>query len=149
VSKKTRRSFTADEKAAIVGRHLVDKVPVSKLCDEYGIQPSFFYNWQKVLVGNAARAFEPDGRERARPSREAGPTGADAERVRAADARHLDRQPQLRIRDPIAPQRNNRERVSNLPEWGEPAISALRDGMARQGARFCTSCSGKRSRTLP
>lgn len=51
-------------------RHLVDKVPVSNLCDEYGIQPSMFYNWQKVLVDNAARAFEPDGRERARPSRE-------------------------------------------------------------------------------
>ncbi len=71
MSKKTRRSFTADQKAAIVRRHLVDKVPVSNLCDEYGIQPSMFYNWQKVLVDNAARAFETEGRERARPSREA------------------------------------------------------------------------------
>ena len=53
MSKKTRRSFTADQKAAIVRRHLVDKVPVSNLCDEYGIQPSMFYNWQKVLVDQA------------------------------------------------------------------------------------------------
>jgi len=30
-----------------------------------------FYNWQKVLVDNAARAFETDGRERTRPSHEA------------------------------------------------------------------------------
>jgi transposase-like protein len=70
VSKKTRRSFTADQKAAIVRRHLVDKVPVSNLCDEYGIQPSMFYNWQKVRLDSAARAFETDGRERTRPSRE-------------------------------------------------------------------------------
>jgi transposase len=71
VSKKARRSFTADQKAAIVRRHVFDKVPVSNLCDEYGIQPSMFYNWQKVLADNAARAFETEGRERGRPSREA------------------------------------------------------------------------------
>lgn len=71
MSKKSRRKFTADQKAAVVRRHLVDKVPVSNLCDEYGIQPSMFYNWQKVLVDNAAKAFGSDPAERARPSREA------------------------------------------------------------------------------
>jgi transposase-like protein len=69
--KKTRRKFTAEQKAAVVRRHLVDKVPVSNLCDEYGIQPSMFYNWQKVLVDNAARAFDGDTVDRTRPSREA------------------------------------------------------------------------------
>lgn len=71
MSKKTRRKFTADQKAAVVRRHLVDKVPVSNLCDEYGIQPSMFYNWQKVLVDNAARAFDTGPADRERPSREA------------------------------------------------------------------------------
>lgn len=71
MSKKSRRKFTADQKAAVVRRHLVDKVPVSNLCDEYGIQPSMFYNWQKVLVDNAAKAFGADPGERVRPSREA------------------------------------------------------------------------------
>lgn len=71
MSKKTRRKFTADQKAAVVRRHLVDKVPVSNLCDEYGIQPSMFYNWQKVLVDNAARAFDTSGTDRERPNREA------------------------------------------------------------------------------
>lgn len=52
-------------------RHVFDKVPVSNLCDEYGIQPSMFYNWQKVLADNAVRAFTPESRERDRPSREA------------------------------------------------------------------------------
>lgn len=71
MSKKTRRKFTAEQKAAVVRRHLIDKVPVSNLCDEYGIQPSMFYNWQKVLVDNAARAFDTGAVDRERPSREA------------------------------------------------------------------------------
>jgi transposase-like protein len=35
-----RRKFTTDQKVAILRRHLVDKVPVSDLCEEYKIQPS-------------------------------------------------------------------------------------------------------------
>lgn len=70
MSKKDRRRYSAEEKAAIVRRHLVDKVPVSNLCDEYKIQPSMFYNWQKQLLDNAARVFS-DARENSRPSREA------------------------------------------------------------------------------
>ena len=33
-----RRRFAADQKATILKRYLVDKVPVSDLCDEYGIK---------------------------------------------------------------------------------------------------------------
>jgi len=44
---RTRRHFTPDEKAAILRRHLADKVPVSDLCDEYHLQPSVFYLWQR------------------------------------------------------------------------------------------------------
>ena len=35
-----RRTFSADEKGSILRRHLVDKVPVSNLCDEYGLNPT-------------------------------------------------------------------------------------------------------------
>jgi transposase len=66
--KKNRRRFTSEEKATIVRRHLVDRVPVSDLCDEYKIQPSVFYSWQKTLVDGAARAFEPG--DSAKSSRE-------------------------------------------------------------------------------
>ena len=45
--KKKRRSFTAEQKAAILRRHHIDKVPVSQLCEEAGLQPSVFYYWQK------------------------------------------------------------------------------------------------------
>ena len=40
----SRRRFTTEQKVAMLRRHLVDKVPVSDLCDEYRIQPSLFYS---------------------------------------------------------------------------------------------------------
>jgi transposase-like protein len=43
---------------AIVRRHLVDGVPVSDLCDEYGLQPTQYYNWQKQLFENGDLAFQ-------------------------------------------------------------------------------------------
>jgi len=58
-----RRHFSAPEKAAIVKRHVIDRVPVSDLCDEYGLQPTQIYNWQKQLFDNAATAFERPGRK--------------------------------------------------------------------------------------
>ena len=59
MSKKTRRSFPPEVKAAIVRRHIMDKVPVSDLCDEYSIQPSLFYQWQTLVMGNLEAAFQP------------------------------------------------------------------------------------------
>ena len=56
--KRSRRSFAPEQKAAIVRRHLADKVPVSDLCDEYKIQPSVFYGWQSALFENLEVAFE-------------------------------------------------------------------------------------------
>ena len=38
--KKTRKHPSAEEKAVVLKRYLVDKVPMSDLCDEYGLQPS-------------------------------------------------------------------------------------------------------------
>jgi transposase-like protein len=34
---------------AILRRHLVDKVPVSDVCDKVGIHPTLFYCWRKEL----------------------------------------------------------------------------------------------------
>lgn len=61
-----RRTFSAEEKVSILRRHLVDKVPVSNLCDEYGLNPTVFYRWQKEFFENGTAAFErrTDGRER-------------------------------------------------------------------------------------
>jgi transposase-like protein len=55
---QTRRSFTAGQKAAIVRRHLADKVPVSDLADEFDVQPSQIHAWVNQVLAQAERAFE-------------------------------------------------------------------------------------------
>jgi transposase len=56
-SKKTRRHYTTEQKVAILKRHMVDKVPVSDLCNELELQPSVFYQWQRQVLENLAAAF--------------------------------------------------------------------------------------------
>ena len=58
MSKPQRKHYTPQEKVAILRRHLLDQVPVSKLCEEYAISVANFYNWQKVFFENGAVAFE-------------------------------------------------------------------------------------------
>jgi len=59
---RSRRTFSAEEKAAVVKRYLVDKIPVSDLCDELGLQPTQIYQWQKQLFENAHAAFAKTSR---------------------------------------------------------------------------------------
>jgi transposase len=54
-----RRRIGTDQKATILKRYLVDKVPMSDLCDEYGIKPNQIYAWQKILFDNVEAAFHP------------------------------------------------------------------------------------------
>ena len=61
MTRKTRRRFSPEQRSAILRRHLVDKIAVSDLCDEYSIQPSLFYGWQKQLFDNIESALQ-DGR---------------------------------------------------------------------------------------
>ena len=60
--KKGRKHYTGEEKVAVLRRHLLEKVPVSDLCDELGLQPTVFYRWQKEFFENGAGAFEAKGR---------------------------------------------------------------------------------------
>ena len=53
-----RRRFGTDQKATILKRYLVDRVPISDLCDEYGIKPNQIYAWQKILFDHAETAFQ-------------------------------------------------------------------------------------------
>lgn len=67
--RRPRRQYTPEQKAAILRRHLVDKVPVSNLCNEYELQPSLFYSWLKLALENLQGALTPhangaDRRER-------------------------------------------------------------------------------------
>ena len=56
---KERKHRTPEEKVAILRRHLVDQVPVSNLCEEYGLHPTVFYRWLKQFFENGAAAFGP------------------------------------------------------------------------------------------
>ena len=70
--KKTRTHYTPKEKVAILRRHLLEQEPISKLCDELGLQPTVFYRWQKEFFENGAAAFEQ--KARIQPSRSGSPT---------------------------------------------------------------------------
>ena len=64
--KKVRRTISAAEKVDIVKAHLVDKVPVSDLCDKHQILPNQFYNWQKQFFENGTAAFEAAAKRKPR-----------------------------------------------------------------------------------
>ena len=68
--KKRRKNYTAEEKVAILRRHLLEQEPVSKLCDELGLQPTVFYRWQKEFFENGAAAFQKKTRTKAKAEQE-------------------------------------------------------------------------------
>ena len=58
MSSKPRRHFSGTEKVAILKRHLVEKVPISDLCDELGLYPNQVYAWLKEFFENGQAAFD-------------------------------------------------------------------------------------------
>jgi transposase len=60
--KKPRKHYTGEEKVAVLRQHLLEKEPISKLCDELGLQPTVFYRRQKESFENGATAFQAKGR---------------------------------------------------------------------------------------
>lgn len=55
---RPRRHFAGTEKVAILKKHLIDKVPVSDLCDEFDLYPNQFYAWLKEFFENGHAAFD-------------------------------------------------------------------------------------------
>ena len=53
-----RKPLTPEQKVAVVRRHLLENIPVSDLCDEYGIHTTQYYTWQKQLFENAGQIFQ-------------------------------------------------------------------------------------------
>ena len=56
--KRKRTHYTAAEKMALLRRHLIDKDPVSTICDEATLQPTVFYRWLKQVLENGAAVLE-------------------------------------------------------------------------------------------
>ena len=55
---KKRKRYSSKEKVSILRRHFLEGVSVSDLCDENGIYPTMFSNWQKVFFEQGTVAFE-------------------------------------------------------------------------------------------
>jgi transposase-like protein len=62
--KKQRRKFSAQQKVQMLRQHLVEKVPISEVCESQGISPTQFYQWQKVFFEHGTAAFERAGNGR-------------------------------------------------------------------------------------
>ena len=75
--RKPRKNYTPVEKVAILRRHLIDRVPVSDLCDEHQLSPTLFYPWQKQFFENGTAAFTAHDKRRK--------TGTDAKDKKIAD----------------------------------------------------------------
>jgi transposase len=52
-----RRHYSPEEKVKILRFHLLENKPVSELCDQHGIHPTLFYQWQRAFFENGAAAF--------------------------------------------------------------------------------------------
>jgi hypothetical protein len=46
-----------EEKTKLLRRHLIEKEPVSKICEEVRLSPSLFHRWQEQLFLNAPLAL--------------------------------------------------------------------------------------------
>ena len=52
-----RRHFSPDDKIKILRLHLLEKVPISEVCQKHQITPTQFYQWQKIFFDHGATAF--------------------------------------------------------------------------------------------
>lgn len=100
-----RKHHTPDEKVAILRRHLVDRVPVSSLCDEHHVHPTVFYRWLKQFFENGAAAFGPAPR-------------ADKQ-VEAREQRIAFLEAKLKKKDEVLAGADGRARSAKKKSWGD------------------------------
>jgi len=53
-----RRKHSPEEKVSILKKHLLEKKPISEVCQEHGISPTLFYRWQQEFFEKGAQTFE-------------------------------------------------------------------------------------------
>jgi transposase len=61
---RQRRHYTPEQKVALLRLHLLEKKPVSDICQENGLAVNLFYLWQKQLFDNGTAAFDNTGKRR-------------------------------------------------------------------------------------
>ena len=63
MKRKKRNYYTADQKVAVLKRHLVDKEEVSSICEELKLHATVFYEWQRKFFENGVKAFESEEKQ--------------------------------------------------------------------------------------
>jgi transposase len=53
---------SGQEKLTVLRKHLLEKVSISKVCEESKVQPVVFYRWQKELFEKGWQVFGKAGR---------------------------------------------------------------------------------------
>src|SRR5271154_3986704 len=71
MDKKARRQYSPADKVRILRLHLLEHKPISQLCEEEGIHPTLFYQWQKAFFENGAAAFQRSPRTETTRKRDA------------------------------------------------------------------------------
>lgn len=61
----SRRQFSPEQKIKILREHLLEKHPISEVCEKHQITPTQFYQWQKTFFENGAAAFAKSAGHRA------------------------------------------------------------------------------------
>lgn len=56
--KQARKRWTGEEIVAVIRRHLVEKVDLSKVCEEAGCHPSQVFKWEKQFFEGGAKVFD-------------------------------------------------------------------------------------------
>jgi transposase-like protein len=57
-----RRHFAPEQKVALLRLHLLEKKPVSDICQENNLAVNLFYLWQKQFFDNGTAAFAYPGK---------------------------------------------------------------------------------------
>ena len=58
---KKRKNYSPAKKVQILKKHLVDRIPLSDICDQYDLHPTVLYRWQKAFFENGASAVDSQG----------------------------------------------------------------------------------------
>jgi len=70
---RTRRQLSADAKWQILKEGRSTNLTISQVCDQYQINPTQFYQWERTAERGARQALQgqPRGRKKLRPTEEA------------------------------------------------------------------------------
>ena len=61
---RQRRHFSPEQKVALLRLHLLEKKPISDICQEHDLSVTLFYLWQKQFFENGTAAFDNSGKRR-------------------------------------------------------------------------------------